>query len=117
MANSTKVAQVSAVIATWCPHCHPQSVENSKLLSEKLGVPYRILNIDVEEECQTADELVRKYGDDCSDYLIPQIFLEFADGKVQHIFTGFSENPEVTRHHWRDLFESEFLFRLIQQNK
>jgi glutaredoxin len=109
-----KVKQVSAVIATWCPHCSPLSVENSKVLAEKLGAAYRTLDIDKEDEVNVADDLVKNYGDDSKDYLIPQIFLEFDDGKVQHIFTGFSENTEVTKKHWNELFQSEFLEKLVQ---
>ncbi len=75
----------------------------------ELGVPYRILDIDDQAQLKLADELVRQYGDDCEDYLIPQVFLEFPDGRVQHIFTGFSENPEVTTRHWEDFFVSNYL--------
>jgi glutaredoxin len=100
--------QISIVLATWCPHCVPLSLEMTKQMSEDLDVPYRVLDIDEKENGKIADDLVKKYGDDCPDYLIPQVFLEFPGGKVQHIFTGFSENTEITRKHWNDLFSSEF---------
>jgi hypothetical protein len=113
MASQSKVNSVLAVIATWCPHCNPLSVENSKILAQKLGAAYRILDIDKPEDLKDADELVRKYGDDTQDYLIPQIFLEFTDGQIQHVLTGFSESTEVTKRHWNDLLQSEFIERLI----
>ena len=69
------------------------SGRNEKNVKEILGVPYRLLDIDKPEDARIGDILVKKYGDDCEDYLIPQVFLEFPDGAVQHIFTGFSENP------------------------
>jgi hypothetical protein len=80
------VLQISAVVAKWCPHCYPLSVDKSMKLSEKLRVPCRILDIDIEGEGILADDLVRKHGDECEDYLIPQIFLEFGDGSV-HTFS------------------------------
>lgn len=105
-------SRISTVLATWCPHCVPPSSDATKRLSEELGVPYRILDIDVPEQAKIGDELVRKYGDDVEDYLVPQVFLEFPDGRVQHIFTGFSENPEVTKARWEDLFHSQFFKQL-----
>src|SRR5271166_3560794 len=103
-----KPSQISIVLATWCPHCVPLSLEMTKTMSKDLGVPYQVLDIDDEQKEKTADGLVRKYGDDSEDYLIPQVFLEYPDGKVRHIFTGFSENTEVTRRHWVDFFSSSF---------
>jgi hypothetical protein len=103
-----KPSNISLVYATWCPHCNPLSVEETKRMSKDLGVPYRLLDIDATEDARIGDNLVKKYGDDCEDYLIPQVFLEFPDGAVQHIFTGFSEDPAVTKKHWSDLFASDF---------
>ena len=103
-----KPSQISIVLATWCPHCVPLSLEMTKRMSKDLGVPYQVLDIDDEQKVGTADGLVRVYGDNCEDYLIPQVFLEYPDGKVQHVFTGFSENTDVTRRHWEDLFSSSF---------
>lgn len=76
-------------------------------MAEDLNVPIRVLDIDKPDAVQTADQLVSKYGDDSEDYLIPQVFAEFSDGSVKHIFTGFSESTEVTRRHWKDLFNSK----------
>lgn len=105
-------SRISTVLATWCPHCVPPSSEATKRLSKELGVPYRILDIDDPEQLKIADELVRKYGDDVEDYLIPQVFLEFPDGRVEHIFTGFSEDPGITKRHWEDFFQSEYYKKL-----
>ena len=103
-----KLTRLSIVLATWCPHCVPLSLENAKKMSKDIGVPLRVLDIDEPEGVKIADDLVSKYGDDSEDYLIPQVFAEFQDGSVKHIFTGFSENPEITRKHWQDLFQSKF---------
>ena len=103
-----KPSQISIVLATWCPHCVPLSLEMTKRMSKDLGVPYQVLDIDDEQKVRIADSLVRLYGDDSEDYLIPQVFLEYSDGRVQHIFTGFSENTDITRRHWEDLFSSSF---------
>ena len=104
----TKPSQISIVLADWCPHCVPLSLEMIKRMSADLGVPYRVLDIDDQEKVKIGDELVKNYGDDSEDYLIPQVFLQYPDGKVQHIFTGFSENTELTRKHWEDMFASSF---------
>jgi thiol-disulfide isomerase/thioredoxin len=106
--RGTQVQRISAVIATWCPHCYPLSVDNTKRMAEELDVPIRVLDIDREDDVKIADQLVKEHGDNADDYLIPQIFVEFKDGSVKHIFTGFSENTEVTKRRWADLFRSKF---------
>jgi thiol-disulfide isomerase/thioredoxin len=106
--NLQKLDRISIVLATWCPHCVPLSLENAKKMAEEIRVPLRVLDIDQPESAKIADELVSKYGDDCEDYLIPQVFLEFSTGSIRHVFTGFSENTEITRRHWGDFFESKF---------
>lgn len=102
-----KPKRISIVLATWCPHCVPLSLEYTKKMSEELGVPYRVLDIDKEDQSKIGDELVKNYGDNAVDYLIPQVFFENPDGSVRHIFTGFSESTDVTRRHWDDFFRSE----------
>ena len=77
-------------------------------MSEHLGVSLMLLDIDKPDDVKIADSLVEKYGDACEDYLIPQVFLEYPDGRVQHVFTGFSENQTVTKRHWEDFFSSAF---------
>ena len=76
-----------------------------------LGVPCFQYDIDDPEACRKADELVRKYGDWCEDYLIPQVFLEHANGEMRHIFTGYSESIELTRSSLNNLLESDLLNR------
>lgn len=77
-------------------------------MSEDLGVPYRVLDIDDEVNGKIADDVVAQHGDYAEDYLVPQVFLQYPDGRVLHVFTGFSENTEVTRRHWEDFFSSGF---------
>lgn len=84
----------------------------TKKMSQDLNVPYRVLDIDDPEKGKIGDDLVSRFGDHSEDYLIPQVFLEFPDGRVQHIFTGFSENTEVTKRHWQDMFSSNFYAQL-----
>jgi len=103
-----KPKRISIVLATWCPHCVPLSLEYTKKMSEELEVPYRVLDIDQEDQCRIGDDLVKNYGDDCADYLIPQVFFENPDGSVAHVFTGFSETTDATKKHWDDFFQSDF---------
>ena len=60
-----------------------------------------------------ADRLVRAYGDAAPDYLIPQVFLEWSDGSVEHLLTGFSEQVPRTERAWQDLFASDW-FRSLR---
>jgi glutaredoxin len=101
--------QLTVVLAPWCPHCVPLSVTKGRRLAKRLGVPLRILDIDRRREERAADRLVRRYGDASPDYLIPQVFLEWSDGKVQPLLTGFSEQVARTSRAWDDLLASEWL--------
>jgi len=76
-------------------------------MAQQLGVELRVLDIDDPDQERVADSLVNDYGDPTEDYLIPQVFFE-EDGKVKHVFTGFSEGVEVTRARWDDFFASEY---------
>jgi hypothetical protein len=76
-------------------------------MAEDLGTELRVLDIDDPEQVKIADELVKQYGDNVDDYLIPQVFFE-KDGAVKHIFTGFSEGVEVTKARWDDFFASQY---------
>ena len=49
------------------------------------------------EDVRAADELVRKYGDWIPDYLIPQVFFEMDDGKIEHVLTGDRRGVQYTR--------------------
>ena len=101
--------RLTVVLAPWCPHCVPLSVRNGRRLARRLGVPIRILDIDRRAQEKAADRLVREHGDDVPDYLIPQVFLEWSDGRVDHLLTGFSEQVPRTARAWRDLFASDWL--------
>jgi glutaredoxin len=104
--------RLTIVLAEWCPHCVPLSLEKAKQASRELNLPLRVLDIDDPEEEKAADELVKKYGDYAEDYLIPQVFLEDENGAAKHIFTGFSEAVPVTEARWGDLMESAFYKKL-----
>lgn len=101
--------RLTIVLAQWCPHCVPLSVRKGRQLAKRLGVPLRTLDIDRRAEEKAADRLVRKYGDASPDYLIPQVFLEWSDGAVQHLLTGFSEQVPRTAKAWDDLLASDWL--------
>jgi len=101
------VDRISVVLAQWCPHCVPLSLEKCKQMAKELNVDLRVLDVDDAEQAKVADELVRQYGDLADDYLIPQVFFE-EQAKVQHVFTGFSEGVEVTKARWNDFFASQF---------
>lgn len=101
--------RLTIVLAPWCPHCVPLSVRNGRRLARRLGVPLRTLDIDRRAQETTADRLVREHGDAAPDYLIPQVFLEWSDGTVEHLLTGFSEQVPRTARAWRDLFASDWL--------
>ncbi|MFI5418068.1 MAG: hypothetical protein ACHQ2Y_04130 [Candidatus Lutacidiplasmatales archaeon] len=98
-----KPRRLDLVMAHWCPHCDPASTEPAPRLAKKLGVPLRTLDIDVREQELEADRLVEKYGDWTEDYLIPQVFLEWEDGRVTHLLTGVPGSVAATARRWEDL--------------
>jgi thiol-disulfide isomerase/thioredoxin len=75
------IKAIHVVHATWCPHCHPTTVEPLEKLASELGIALVSYDIDKPEDERRADELVRKFGDASEDYLIPQVFLEMEDGQ------------------------------------
>ena len=87
---------IHVVYAEWCPHCVPTTVEPMKKAAADLGVAYLPHDIDT-DEVKAADDLVKKYGDWSPDYIIPQVFLEFSDGTIKHVLTGYSEGVAYTR--------------------
>jgi hypothetical protein len=101
--------RLTIVLAPWCPHCVPLSVTQGRRLARRLRVPLRLLDIDRPAQEKASDRLVRRYGDDAPDYLIPQVFLEWSDGRVQHLLTGFSEEVPRTARAWADLLRSAWL--------
>ena len=101
--------RLTLVLAQWCPHCVPLSVREGKRLARRLGIPLRILDIDRRDQIGAADRIVRDHGDASPDYLIPQVFLEWDDGRIQHVLTGFSEEVRRTARAWNDLSASDWL--------
>ena len=100
------IKRVSIVLANYCPHCVPFSLRNAKKMAEYLGVPLLVLDIELPEQLEAADNLVEEHGDWSEDYLIPQVFIEYEDGRVYHLLTGFSEAVSVTEASWKALFSS-----------
>ncbi len=99
--------RLTVVLAQWCPHCVPLSVTKGRRLARRLGIPFRTLDIDRPGQGKEADRLVRAFGDASPDYLIPQVFLEWSDGRVHHLLTGFSEQVARTARAWDDLTASD----------
>jgi hypothetical protein len=104
---------IRVVYANWCPHCVPTTVEPLKKAAAEIGVPCILHDIDTEDE-SVADDLVRRYGDWSPDYLIPQVFLEYRDGSVRHVLTGYPEGVAFTRKAVENLLKSD-LFGGIKQ--
>ena len=113
----TRVKRVTVVLAKWCPHCVPLSLNYARKMADELGVPLRVLDIDIARELKTADRLVEKYGDYVEDYIIPQVFLEYEGGRIEHIFTGFSESVTTTESRWISLLKSRFYQNLLRAEK
>lgn len=109
--------RLTVVLAPWCPHCVPLSVTHGRRLARYLRIPFRTLDIDRPAQLRAADRMVRKYGDWSPDYLIPQVFLEWTDGRVEHLLTGFSEQVARTRRAWRDLAASDRVARLRREGR
>jgi len=106
--------RLTIVLAPWCPHCVPLSVTEGNRLARRLKIPLRLLDIDHAAQEREADRLVRRYGDSAPDYLIPQVFLEWSDGRVQHLLTGFSEEVPRTARAWADLLRSVWLRTVLR---
>jgi hypothetical protein len=104
----TKPKAIHIVYANWCPHCVPTTVEPLRVAARKAGLPCLLHDIDTDDE-KFADDLVKKYGDWSSDYLIPQVFLEY-EGTFRHVLTGNPRGIELTRKAVQNLIESGVLF-------
>jgi glutaredoxin len=105
--------RITIVLAQWCPHCVPLSLEKAQKIAEELNVELRVLDIDKPELTKVADMLVMEHGDFAEDYLIPQVFIEGDDEGIEHIFTGFSEGVHVTSARWDDFFASQYYRDLL----
>ncbi|HLY77068.1 MAG TPA: hypothetical protein VKT21_04215 [Thermoplasmata archaeon] len=110
--TAARPARLTIVLADWCPHCVPLSEQKVHELAERLGIPARRLDIDDPAEEREADALVRARGDWSPDYLIPQVFLEWTDGRIDHVLTGFPEGVSRTRRAWDELLQSDWVRRL-----
>lgn len=99
MASAAPV-RLDLVMATWCPHCDPLSIEYAERLARHLGVPLRLLDIDHRDQELLADALVERFGDWTPDYLIPQVFLEREGGTFEHLLTGVPGPTAGTRRAW-----------------
>jgi thiol-disulfide isomerase/thioredoxin len=102
---------IDVVYANWCPHCVPTTVEPMKKAAAQLGVRLNLYDIDT-DAVKKADELVEKYGDWTPDYIIPQVFLEFDDGNVQHVLTGQPRGLVYTRQAIDEFLKSDLFRRL-----
>jgi hypothetical protein len=91
----------------------PFSLEYAEKIAMELNVPLRKLDIEIPAQEAEADLLVEKYGDWAEDYLIPQVFLEYGNGRVNHVLTGFSESVATTQASWNALFSSGYYKSLV----
>jgi glutaredoxin len=109
--------RITIVLAQWCPHCVPLSLEKAEHLAKELKVELNVLDIDKPELTKLADSLVQNHGDFVEDYLIPQVFIERDDESVEHVFTGFSEGVQVTAARWNDFFASQYHEALLESTR
>ena len=84
----------------------PTTVEPLKKATAELGIPLLLHDIDT-DDVVVADQLVERYGDWSPDYLIPQVFLEYDDGSVKHVLTGYPEGVGFTRRAVENLLKSD----------
>jgi len=54
------------------------------------------LGIDDPEQEEMADRLIEAQDDYAEDYLVPQVFIEHDDGRVNYIFRESSEGVHIT---------------------
>ena len=108
----TGIRAIHVVHATWCPHCHPTTVEPIEEIAGGLGIHFFSYDIDIPEQATKADELVQRFGDWSEDYLVPQVFVETKEGKIQHVFTGYSESVESTKRAINNLLQSPLFARV-----
>lgn len=99
-----KPEAIHVVYARWCPHCVPTTVEPLKARAEELGVKCLLYDIDT-DEVKAADDLVKEHGDWTTDYVIPQVFLEYGGGRIEHLLTGDPRGVAFTRRAVEGLLE------------
>jgi thiol-disulfide isomerase/thioredoxin len=103
---------IHIVYADWCPHCVPVTVEPVQRAAKELGVPCVLHNIDT-DDVKTGDDLVKRYGDWTQDYLIPQVFLEMDDGKIEHVMTGDPRGIQHTKRAVETLLKSKLAKQMV----
>ena len=103
---------VHVVYAKWCPHCVPTTVEPVERAGEELGVPVLLHDIDT-AGVEEADDLVKKYGDWTPDYVIPQVFIQMEDGRIEHVLTGDRRGVQYTKQAVEDLLKTKLSRRPI----
>ncbi|PSN91804.1 hypothetical protein B9Q03_03220 [Candidatus Marsarchaeota G2 archaeon OSP_D] len=103
----SRVVSIKVVYAKWCPHCNPLTLEAMEKASSELGAKLELYDIDNPEQVKVADRLVEKYGEWSEDYVIPQVFFEYDDGKVEHVLTGQRTGVSATRQKIEELLKSE----------
>ncbi len=99
---------IHVVYADWCPHCVPTTVEPIQRAARELGVTCILHDIET-DDVKRADELVERYGDWSPDYLIPQVFVEMDDGRIEHVMTGDPRGLQYTRRALEALLKSKFV--------
>ncbi len=87
---------IHIVYATWCPHCVPVTIGPLTRRGKELGIPCHLYDIDTEDVAK-ADELVKEHGDWNPDYLVPQVFLEYNAGRIEHVLTGNPPGVALTK--------------------
>lgn len=102
-----RVSSIKVVYAKWCPHCNPLTLDAMKKASEELGARLELYDIDDPQQVKVADALVKQYGDWSDDYVIPQVFFEYEDGKIEHVLTGQRAGVWATKQKIEELFASE----------
>jgi thiol-disulfide isomerase/thioredoxin len=100
-----KVSKIIVVMADWCPHCVPTTVEAMERAAKELGAVFQTYNIDDLAQERLADEIVKKYGDWSPNYLIPQVFFEYSDGSIEHVLTGQREGVWATKEKINELVQ------------
>jgi len=116
-ASSLKIKAVHVVHATWCPHCHPTTVEPVQRASEEIGASFFSYDIDVPEQEMKADDLVKKYGDWTEDYLVPQVFVEMPDGEIRHVLTGTPGSVASTKKAVEELLSGPLFSKPVKRAK
>jgi glutaredoxin len=103
---------IHIVYANWCPHCVSTTVEPVRRAAKELGVACILHDIDT-ADVKVADDLVKRYGDWTEDYVIPQVFLEMDDGKIEHVLTGDRRGLRYTREAVETLLKTKLVKQTV----